>query len=357
MRLLELTIQHCRNIKKANLEFSPHVNLITGSNGSGKTSFIEALSVLGYGRSFRTSRISEVIQYEKKALLVSANINSDSTGDTRIGIEKQPHKTQIRVNRKRIKTQARLSKILPVTIVHPLSYQVITEGSSRRRRFIDWIAFYLYPEFHTLWKRYNHLLKQRNAALKHPDLHYAIEHLTTELCQLQEPIYNFRKAALAQFKHTLHETTPSFLYSYIPEVTLTTGFPSSQILEAESLIQFYERKKHLDKKRGRTTSGIHAADLTITLKSKPAATSASRGQNKIISLLLHVAQSLTIQPRGIIAIDDLSAEIDHSNYKKLLRFVNELERQLFITSTEPIDQTDTQAAMFHVEQGNFTRKR
>ncbi len=354
MWIAELTIRNCRNINNLTLEFSPHVNFIYGSNGSGKTSILEALSMLSYGRSFRTSRIADVISYHEQSVISSAITISELNGEKRIGIEKSRDKTTIRVNRQNLKSQANLSKLIPISVIHPLSYQLISGGSSIRRSFIDWIAFYKYPEFHTIWKRYSALLKQRNAALKTPKLFYAIDHLTIELCKLQLPIHNFRLLSLTQLNKTLAALVPKNLKEFIPDIVLKTGLPTAISLETDSLIDYYNTIREYERKRGRTIKGVHTADLAITLDSVPVFSSASRGQIKTMTTLLCLCQNLAINGNGIICIDDLSAEVDTDNYNKILDFILSIGSQVFITSTsEPtIKNIDCGFRMFHVEHGH-----
>lgn len=354
MWLSDITIQNCRVIGSEKLELSPHLNLIYGSNGSGKSSFLEALSILSFGRSFRTARISDVISYHKDSVLISAEAHDDAL-TKRIGINKSSNKTIIRVNRQNIHSQSELSKILPLTVIHPQSHELITGGSSKRRGFLDWIAFYQYPEFHGLWKRYQYILKQRNAALRSPKLSYALEHLTKELCDLQPDIHRYRDDALTTLNKTLTEITPDFLTGFKADLQLTTGLAAGIELDPHSLIKYYNSKLAYEQKIGRTSKGSHTSDLIISLAGNPAATSASRGQTKILTLLLLLSQSLTIKQKGIIAIDDLHAEVDEDNYTKLIDFIPSLDRQVFITSTTDPDQLsyDGSHKVFHVKHGTL----
>ncbi|MEE9350647.1 MAG: DNA replication and repair protein RecF [Thiotrichaceae bacterium] len=353
MWLSKLKVQNCRIIKEATVEFNPHINYIYGSNGSGKTSLLEAISIISLGRSFRTARISEVISYGEDSILCTSTVESSSSSEKHIGVEKTVSSTNIRVNRQTIQSQAQLSKLLPVSIIHPSSHELISGGSVKRRRFIDWVAFYKFPEFHNLWKRYQAILKQRNAALKNPKLFYALEHLTYELSKLQAPIHELRNEALKGIIETISVTIPSFLIKQAPDLSLQTGLPSEVGLDTESIVNYYNSKLAQDKKRGRTLKGIHAADALILLNSKPASSSASRGQTKILSLVLHIAQNITIGQHGVIAIDDLAAEIDKKNYQKLIDFIPELERQVFITGTHKVEKGITNASMFHVKHGSI----
>ena len=357
MWLSEFTVNHCRIIDNASLSFHPNLNYIYGDNASGKTSFLEALSVLSIGRSFRTSRISDVISYDNDYIRCTATLESSHSSQKNIGVEKSKNKTTIRINRKTIKSQAELSRMFPLSIIHPGSHELITGSANKRRRFVDWIAFYQYQGFHTLWKKYQSILRQRNAALKSPHLFYALEHLTYELAQLQQPIHQLRSNALNELSETIHQYIPKNLLKCNPVLSLGSGFPSKVNLDTDSILRYYNNKIADDKKRGRTLKGVHSCDLSILLNNKPAASSASRGQIKILSLLLHIAQSITLSKSGIIAIDDLAAEVDKKNYQMLCSYITGIDQQVFITSTHTPDPAgiSQSASMFHVEHGKFKK--
>jgi len=365
MWLKELTITNCRIISRQKLTLSPHINLIYGANASGKTSILEALSILAFGRSFRSSRVAEVIKHNEESLIANALLYTDTHAleaePMRIGVQKTRLATHIRINRQTIKSQAHLSKQLPLTIIHPTSYELITGGASLRRKYIDWIAFYCEPDFHRMWLTYNAVLKQRNAALKHPKLHYAVEHLTEQLCGLQPAIYHARVAVLTQLQQTIEEHTPDFLTELMPDLKITSGYPVDVPLNKEALYAFHQSKMDNEKRKGRTLFGAHLANLAINLYGHRLANVASRGQIKLVTLMLLIARNLTLAQSsgqvGIIAIDDLDSELDTEHQDQLIAFLTSLQQQLFITTTNPTIMTkfaDFECAMFHVEQGEIT---
>src|SRR6476659_4502672 len=70
MSLGELRIDNLRCIESAALDFSPELNLIAGENGAGKTSILEAIFLLGRGRSFRTRSTERLIRHQQTKLTV-----------------------------------------------------------------------------------------------------------------------------------------------------------------------------------------------------------------------------------------------------------------------------------------------
>jgi len=356
-----LNVNHCRLLDDVSIVLSKDLNIILGENASGKTSLLESLALLSSGKSFRTSHIINVISHNNSAVLVSARLNHKNK-KSQIGIEKSAAKTRIRMNKQDVYSQAELSRHLPITIMHPESIELISGSPSRRRSYIDWITFYLYPEFHGLWKSYRHILKQRNLCLKDPKHKYALPKWTEELIQLQPSITELRIKAIEKLKTELAKVSRKLLGDNDTcdsvELEFNSGLPIDVKLDKESLQQFYSQKEEYDLKLKRTSSGVHRADMKIILNGKPAAQAASRGQLKLLAITLLLAQSTTIdkdkEEKGIIVIDDLAAELDKKNKNKLLDYLGTLKQQLIITTTKKLEISDIPFKLFHVKHGVFT---
>ena len=351
-----LKIKNCRLINDASIVLSKDVNIILGENASGKTSLIESLSLLSSGKSFRTSRIANVISHNKSSILVSACLNF-KTDKSQIGIEKSITKTRIRINKQDIYSQAELSRYLPITIVHPESVEIITGTPSIRRSYIDWITFHLYPDFYIQWKKYTHILKQRNICLKDSSHLYSLNKWTEELIYLQPSITNYRLLALDKLNVELLKLSKKLLGKQIISLVFNNGFPIDLKLDLPSLRDHYKNKETTDIRFKSTSSGVHRADLKVFLNGKLAINEASRGQLKLIAITLLLAQSMTINKdnneKGIIVIDDLAAELDIVNKEKLLEYLSTLNQQVIITTTKKIAIKNTSLKTFHVKHGVF----
>src|SRR5262245_13573074 len=164
MSLAELRIENLRCVESAALEFSPELTLITGENGAGKTSILEAVFLLGRGRSFRTRTNERLIRHGQSALTVFGRTHSDPPSAA--GIEVSTEGTRARINGRNAESLLELSGILPVQVIDPEIHKLIEQGPERRRRWLDWLVFHVEPNFVGHWSRYQRALKQRNAALK-----------------------------------------------------------------------------------------------------------------------------------------------------------------------------------------------
>jgi len=356
MWIENLIVKDCRLLNKVNIKFSPHLNVIVGENASGKTSLLESLSLLSSGRSFRTSHITDVISYESESILVSAKIQSE-TDSSQIGIQKNKNKTKIRINQQNVFSQAELSLHLPITVIHPGSIDLITGSPKLRRAYLDWIAFYLYPDFHSKWKTYQHILKQRNICLKNRKHRQSLQKWTLELIELQPQINDYRVSALEVLKKSWLNITDQLFTDIEFDIEFKSGFPDNIKLDHESLSQYYSSRQDYDLRIQRTSGGVHRADFRLIMNKKAAVDIASRGQLKLLAISLLLAQSLSINnkksEKGILLIDDLAAELDSKNKEKLLDYLSTLQQQLIVTMTKLSKLPVLDNKVFHVKHGEF----
>ena len=364
MWIKNITIQNCRSIEASSLHFSPDFNIIVGPNASGKTSLLEAINILSKGRSFRTSHIDEVISNKQSSILISAATATvqNSSRASQVGIEKNKNKTRIRINKQDVYTQAELSSHLPITVIHPSSIDLITGSPAVRRSFLDWIAFYIFPDFLAKWKKYQHILRQRNICLKSSKHAYALDKWTLELVQLQPELIEYRKQVIALLQPIVDQISKELLKELKIDLELKTGFPKDLKLDQSSLLDYYKNKQDYEMKIKRTTAGSHRADFNIFMNSSPAEECASRGQLKLLAICLLLAQSNSISKtktetgEGILLIDDLAAELDSENRTILLDYLSKINKQIIITSTNHIQITDSNSKVFHVKHGVFSEE-
>lgn len=363
MWISKLNVQNCRIITHAELELSPTMNCFVGDNASGKSSLLEALSILARGRSFRTSRIQEVIHKGASNLTVSAKLSTDTGHHYPIGINKSTQQTQIRINHADVKQQAELSSHLPLTIIHPNSVELLTGSPQLRRAFIDWIAFYTIPEFNTAWRYYQRALKQRNVCLRDPKQRFALAQWTIQLIQWIPTLQRYRLQAVDNLKRELQNVTDLFTNTGYPQLQLSTGYPQDVAVDnLECLQQFIHSKREAELQQGFTLYGAHRVDLHITLDNVSAVRIASRGQLKLLAVGLLLARAKAVQPShsltpyGLLAIDDLASELDEQNQQALYNTLHTTRQQLIMTSTrhDAISAEFMNARVFHVKRGQIT---
>lgn len=358
MQLSRLHIHSVRNLQEVALHLHPQFNIFTGSNGSGKTSILEAVHLLGVGRSFRSRQIHSIITYQQEVLACFGEVIDAQGTKIAMGIEK--HRLGEVVCKVRGETCSRLSEfatVLPLQLMTPDVFKLLQAGSEERRKLLDWGVFHVEPRFGQTCQRYQRLLKQRNAALKQPmgpDLS-AWDH---ELAQVGEDIAHFRQAYLQSLMPTLTKVQEKLLPASLPiELCYEAGWDTSLSLK-EALAKALRQ----DQRMGYTSKGPHRADILMTLEGFPVGQVLSRGQQKLWIAALYLAQAAHLashhDKRCLYLLDDLTSELDANNQQRLLELLGEQGHQVFLTGVSAEGWQDfiptDDRKMFHVEQGTLT---
>src|SRR6185437_13751739 len=201
MTLSELTVRDLRCIEQAEISLHPGRNLVWGGNGSGKTSLLEGMFLLGRGRSFRTRNSERLVRYGRERLVVFGRTESsgpEAGGFVHaVGVEVDRREgTRARVDAAPVGSLADLSRVFPVQVIDPEIHKLIEEGGRRRRRWLDWAVFHVEPRFADWWVRFAWAVRQRNAALR--ERGGVTRPWDVEVAALGEKISEARRAVLEQ---------------------------------------------------------------------------------------------------------------------------------------------------------------
>lgn len=331
MQVVRLKVSRFRNLAELDLEFSPYFNFIYGPNGSGKSSLLEAIHFLSLGRSFRSTLASRAIHYEAKQFNLFSVVSGQGT--TTLGLEKtRQGKTRIKSGNN-IDSISELAKILPVQLVNPNSYYLLSGGPKARRQFIDWGVFHVEPQFFSIWQQFQLTLKQRNAALQKQVLVDQIKVWDYKLIEFSREITRIREKYLQQLTPLITELMEKLISLEGLKIEFYQGWNHESTLE-DVLARSFSRDLSL----GYTHYGPQRADLLIRLHGNPAHEVLSRGEQKLLSYALQLAQGLLLKKitnkACIYLFDDLFAELDPIRQGYLIALLNRLESQVFITVIE-----------------------
>ncbi len=329
MPLRRLQVTDFRCLQSVALDLDPRFTLISGANASGKTSLLEAMYVLGRGRSFRTRRLEHLIRRGAERFVVFGEVECRDRR-TPMGIEGSAEGIQARVAGARASSLAELALILPVQIIDPEVHHLIEEGPSRRRRFLDWGVFHVEQSFVGYWQRYQQTLRQRNAALKSQQARATISAWDRDLLEYGELVTQARARYVAMLARPAEVIGRNLLGM---ELTLSyrSGWNREQTF-AEALHQSLEH----DLVSGATHVGPHRAELAIRLDGLSVKDRISRGQQKLLaaSLLLSQLQlfpeDAAVQP--CLLLDDPAAELDDERLAGLIAEVSAHSVQLIVTT-------------------------
>jgi len=373
--LSELHISGLRNLDQQSLKGLSRLNVISGPNGSGKTSILEAIHLLALAKSFRTRDIRQVINHNDDNLVVSAKGIGDSASlPFNIGVQRFRSKqaTQAKINGEVIRSAHQLGECLAISLLDSNSFRLVESGPSYRREFVDWFVFHVkQQEFAQPWSRYRKSLQQRNSLLKSRSANNTdIEPWTREIVAQGDIITRLRINALSEFgrifkdvasKYVINNSQDDFLDYSLVDLNYNQGWS-----EGESLQLAMDNALNSDIKYGATSVGPHRADLIFTYGENKQRVDQcfSRGQIKMFICLLKLAQSEYLNRKAnrksIYLLDDLPSELDDEAIAYFIMSLSRTSSQVFITTIrdELIQNRDlfSGQTMFHVKHGVVSRQ-
>jgi len=329
----DLRLQSYRSYGDATFEFGNGVNIIVGSNASGKTNLLEAILVLCRGSSYRAkdvdliafsapwSRLDATALEGKRTVVLE---RKENTSEKKYVIHSVPLKRLV------------LTKTLPVVVFEPDHLRLLSGGPERRREYIDGILEQTISGYAKLKRDYKRTLAQRNKLLKspyiRPDEMFVWD---VRLSELAGKIVSYRTILITQLQEEI-STIYRSLSQTENEITISYSSSCNISNYSTDLMKHLERNLHEDKLRGYTSYGPHRDDIDIKIDSHPAAVSASRGESRTILLTLKILELKIIEKsrnkKPLFLLDDVFSELDGSRRKALTNYLQDY--QTFITTTD-----------------------
>ncbi len=361
MAIDKLTVSDVRNLENISIQPSPEINVFCGLNGSGKTSILEAIHLLGLARSFRTTRTKPVIRSGRDKCtvfgLIRSGVNNHNLLPVGISRGLNEENALIRVSGKTVSTSSELARLIPIQIINPDTFKLLEGSPALRRNFIDWGVFHVkHTEFLPAWKRMQKALKQRNSLIRHgrisdSELSVWNQELNKSACLVDKLRADYIGLLLPYF----YEILESISGLEGIEISYYRGWDKEK-----SLCDVLESGLSRDIQSGYTHAGPQRADLKVRYSKSSAVDTLSRGQLKLVVCALKLAQGYLLSEvtgnKCIFLIDDLPSELDALHRKALCHLLQQMRCQVFITCVDKELLTDcwlpdVDCKMFHVKQG------
>ena len=359
MRLSRLEVRKLRSLNEVALAPGRGLNLFIGGNGAGKTSLLEAVHLLAYGRSFRGRVRDGLVASAAPALEVYVEWEEHAGARRRkAGLRHSGQAWEGRLDGQAVAYLADLCAALAVVSFEPGSHALVSGGGEPRRRYVDWGLFHVEHEFLPLWRRYARALKQRNSLLKQRVRDDQLDAWDRELAEAGEPMTRLREAYLAQLQAPLGVISAELAPMLgAAGIDFQPGWRRDELSLADALLLARDR----DLQAGFTSVGPHRADWRIRHAALPNGETLSRGQAKLTALTCVLAQAEHYAAlRGewpVVLLDDLASELDRGHQQRILRRLAAGDAQVFVTGTElPAEAAvgKHEYTLFHVEQGRVT---
>ena len=338
MILKTLRVQNFRTHSDFILEIGEKSTLISGANGSGKTSLLEAIYFALQGTSFRSSD-KEILRNDGSSWFrIDLKDSRDSLRTIIFNNAVQKSKKQFLVDGNK---KARLSANLriPVVLFEPDDLQLLSGSPTRRRNFLDYFLSQIFPSFQLALARYNKALKQRNNLLKRDNVskdelfpwNLMLAEYGAEIISKRQDFLELLNSKIEEVYFEISGVKDKIKIDYLGEKV-----SKNEILAI--LSENIERDKIL----GYTNFGPHKHDIQFIFNKKPAQNVASRGENRSLVLALKFIETDILadltSKRPIVLLDDVFSELDNDRQKLLTKHFSKY--QTIITSTNEIKVED-----------------
>ena len=338
MILKTLRVQNFRTHSDFILEIGEKSTLISGANGSGKTSLLEAIYFALQGTSFRSSD-KEILRNDGSSWFrIDLKDSKDSLRTIIFNNAVQKSKKQFLVDGNK---KARLSANLriPVVLFEPDDLQLLSGSPTRRRNFLDYFLSQIFPSFQLALARYNKALKQRNNLLKRDNVskdelfpwNLMLAEYGAEIISKRQDFLDLLNSKIEEVYFEISGVKDEIKIDYLGEKV-----SKNEILAI--LSENIERDKIL----GYTNFGPHKHDIQFIFNKKPAQNVASRGENRSLVLALKFIETDILadltSKRPIVLLDDVFSELDDDRQKLLTKHFSKY--QTIITSTNEIKVED-----------------
>ena len=384
MKVQYLSLKNFRNVEDTHFRPDPNLNLLVGLNGQGKTSIIEALGLLATLRSFRDSKIANLIRWGTSAGQVDCTVISDDTSqgewktDLRVAfqvtdkiaykaskiayINQKPYSSSSSYLSQRFRSYEQ--GFHSVTF-NPSDHDLIRGNPSTRRAYLDQVLAAENSHYLVALQKYQRVLSQRNALLKSSGnvSAEALFGFTEQLCKYGCFIVYERLKWLFRVETTLNSMASRitnqaiglrmvYLSNWVPncenlsfnnsklEAIHFTGqaqLPSLELLEQSfwSRVSAFEA---VERRMGYSVVGPHRDDWTFFMGDQMLKGHGSQGESRSALLALKLSEIALFRKetghRPLFLLDDFSSELDEKRRSFLLQFLLETDLQTFVTTTE-----------------------
>jgi len=366
--LQRLALSNFRNYAQLDLDPAPGLNVFIGANAQGKSNLLEAIAMLGTGKSFRTSRDTDLVRDEVELAVVGGDA-SVRAGIVHLGcaIAKSGNRTRktYTINGQGVRYARFLGSIRVVTFV-PADLQLVAGAPALRRALINIALAQDDRRYYHELARYGKALQQKNAMLRGTvvfddellavynntlidagtNLMLARNHFVQELAREAERIH-------AEWTHGAEHLQ----VSYAPSIRFEA--PTAEAVAGAFEARLREVAES-ERARKASVAGPHRDDLALVLDGHPLASHGSQGQGRTAVLALKVGEYTVMRDRSgeapLLLLDDVLSELDAERAAAFLAGVGALRQaqddrvQTFVTATHLPEGLPDAARTYRIER-------
>ena len=337
MIIKSIELKNFRNYQDLNISFDEGTNILYGDNAQGKTNILEAAYMSGTTKSHKGSRDREMIRFgSEEAHIRTVVVRSEREYKIDMHL-KQNRSKGIAIDKVPIRKAADLFGILNIVFFSPEDLNIIKNGPSERRRFLDSELCQLDKIYLADLMNYNRILGQRNKLLKdisfRPELSDTLPIWNMQLVETGKKIIRRRKRFIEELSEIIHDI--HYRISGEKEELILTYDPNIDDIFFEDELN---RAKMKDMKLCQTSVGPHRDDLLFSIGDVDIRKFGSQGQQRTSALSLKLSEiqivKKSIQDTPVLLLDDVLSELDSNRQNYLLNNIYDIQTMITCTGLD-----------------------
>lgn len=360
MIIKSLKLKNFRNYNLLKIDFNHATNIFYGDNAQGKTNILEAVYLSGTTKSHRGTKDRDMIQFEKEEAHIEAIIDKRGVPfQIDMHLKKNSPKG-IAINKIPIKKASELFGIVHLVFFSPEDLNIIKNGPSERRRFMDLELSQIDKLYLNDLSNYNRVLNQRNRLLKdiafNSMLKDTLDVWDTQLAVYGSKIIDRRNKFIYQINEIIKEI--HFKLTGNKEEISLMYEPNVRKSEFEEVI-FRNRERDLKMKS--TTSGPHKDDICFLANRLDIRKFGSQGQQRTAALSLKLSEieliKSVIKDTPILLLDDVLSELDKNRQNYLLESIYDIQTLVTCTGLDEfVSKNFSINKVFQIKEGQIVKE-
>lgn len=358
MILKSIELKNFRNYEDLDLKFDSGTNILFGDNAQGKTNILEAAYVSGTTKSHKGSRDKDMIRFGEDESHIRTIVEKQGK-EYQLDIHLKKNRSKgIAINKVPIKKASELFGILNMVFFSPEDLNIIKNGPSERRRFLDAEICQLDKIYLSDLTRYNKILMQRNRLLKdmqhQPQLMETLPVWDMQLVEYGKRLIRRRR----QFVEELSELVTG-IHRNISGKREELVLRYEPNIDAEFLEDELNRVREKDRKYAQTSVGPHRDDISFFIRGVDIRKFGSQGQQRTSALSLKLSEielvRQTIHDTPVLLLDDVLSELDSNRQNYLLNSIHDIQTMITCTGLDEFVRNRFQIdKVFHVIDGHVS---
>jgi len=333
LRLKEIFVESLRCHQKGMWRFSPGMNLITGANGCGKTTILEAVSLMAHGRSFRAMRDPGLVRWGDQQFRLHGVWRR--YGPVKVWVHGQHGQVKVKLQGRMVRKLSDLAHTLPVLIDAPQARRVVDGTAGERRHWLNAMIMACHDNYIEYYRRYLRSLSQRSLLLRKR------MHDSTQLEAWEVQIVSHGRTVMRMRRDLLEAMEPILEdYARLMDAQLNVELINSAPDDENEWLNMLKKRREVDAGTGGSRTGPHCDQLRILYGGRDIRQVGARGQQRLAAMVLRLAEwELHRHYKGLapqLLLDDCLEALDSMRQQRLLECLHATGAQVLLTAPNQV---------------------